>query len=307
MDEEAVVTAQPTVGEQLRAARKKKKLSLEDSAAQTRIPQRHLQSLEDSDWGNLPAPTYTVGFAKAYAGTVDLDRTAIGEQLRAEMGDVRMVPMAPAEVFEPADPARTMPKWLVLGGIAAVLLLVLLFRWLSDRALYGTDEAEPVNQVAAAPGPAPAPAPAAAAQGPVVLTALEPVWLAVYDKAGASYFSGMLNTGQSFTVPAEAMAPLLKTGKPEALRIMAGTAQAPAVGVPGKMVSDVSLLPADLLKGGAAPAPAPTVAAPAPAATPPPPPPPTQRSTPRRSAPPPEPAPAPAPAPAEPGQANLIG
>lgn len=153
MDEEAVEKTMPTVGDQLRAARKKKKLSLEDIAAQTRIPQRHLQSLEDGDWAHLPAPTYTVGFAKSFAGAVDLDRTAIGDQLRTEMGHVRMEPMAPAEVFEPADPARSMPKWLVLGGIVAVILVVLLMRWMSNRALYGSDDAQPANVVAAAPAP----------------------------------------------------------------------------------------------------------------------------------------------------------
>ena len=104
----------PTVGDQLRAARKRKKLSLEDIAARTRIPLRHLESIEASDWEHLPAPTYSVGFAKSYAAVVDLDRTEIGDQLRAEMGSTRAVPSAPPEVFEPADPARTMPKSLVI-------------------------------------------------------------------------------------------------------------------------------------------------------------------------------------------------
>ena len=84
MDEELVETDMPTVGERLRAAREEKGLSLEDVAAQTRIPQRHLESLETADWDKLPAPTYTTGFAKSYASAVGLDRTEIGEQLRAE-------------------------------------------------------------------------------------------------------------------------------------------------------------------------------------------------------------------------------
>lgn len=310
MDEEAVVQVMPTVGEQLRAARLKKKLSLEDIAAQTRIPLRHLQSLEDGDWAHLPAPTYSVGFAKSYAGAVGLDRADIGDQLRAEMGDVRMVPAAPAEVFEPADPARTMPKWLVLGAIVAVVALVLVFRWLNNRELYGTDEVQPTNQVVAAPAQTPVTAPPAIAAGPVVLSAAEPVWMAVYDKAGTSYFSGMLNPGTNFTVPPSATAPLLKTGKPEALKVMVGTAVAPPIGAPGKMVSDVSLLPADLMKTGTAPAPAATTP---PAASQPAAPAPKPRRVsppPRRPAPPPPaatPAPPAAPPPAEGTTANLIG
>src|SRR5689334_25384232 len=106
--------SKPTVGDQLRAAREAKKVSLEDVAAQTRIPQRHLESLERSDWESLPAPTYTTGFAKSYASAVGLDRTEIGDQLRAEMGGHRFAADT-AQVFEAADPARTMPRWLVLS------------------------------------------------------------------------------------------------------------------------------------------------------------------------------------------------
>src|SRR3954454_15398946 len=139
MDEELVETDVPTVGERLRAARDEKGLRLEDIAAQTRIPQRHLEAIETSEWDKLPAPTYTTGFAKSYASAVGLDRTDIGEQLRAELGGRR--PIAAAEVFEPADPARTMPKWLVFGGIAAVILLVIVMSWLNRRSLDQPDDA----------------------------------------------------------------------------------------------------------------------------------------------------------------------
>ena len=248
MDEEPVENDVPTVGDQLRAARKKKKLSLEDIAARTRIPLRHLESIEASDWEHLPAPTYSVGFAKSYAVVVDLDRAAIGDQLRAEMGGSRPVPMAPAEVFEPADPARAMPKALVIGAIIAVLVLVALMSWLNKRSLSDNGQ-EQANAAAAAAGPAqPPPLATPVAQGPVVLSASAPVWIAVYDKAGTSYFSGMLNPGADFTVPATATAPLLKTGKPEAIKIAVGSAIAPPVGPPGQRIADVSLLPADLLK-----------------------------------------------------------
>jgi cytoskeletal protein RodZ len=264
MDEELVETDVATVGERLRAAREAKGLSLEDVAAQTRIPQRHLESLEQAEWDKLPAPTYTTGFAKSYATAVGLDRTEIGEQLRAEMGGQRMAPTP--EVFEPADPARTMPKWLVFGAIAAVAVLVLLMSWLNERSLdQGDDAANPPVAAASAPPPAqqaPQPAPAAAAQGAVVLTATGPSWIQVTDQ-GKTLFSGELAAGQTFTVPATAAAPLLKAGKPEALRVTVGTAVAPPVGPAGKVASNVSLKPADVMRGGgAAAAPAAPPAAP---------------------------------------------
>jgi cytoskeleton protein RodZ len=271
MDENLVESDVPTVGERLRAAREEKGLSLEDIAAQTRIPRRHLESIETADWNALPAPTYTTGFAKSYASTVGLDRTEIGDQLRAEMGGQRFAANT-AEVFEAADPARTMPKWLVIGAVVAVIVLVIVMSWLNSRSLDQPDEAatNAPAPAATAPGQTPQPAttaPAQGARGAVVLSAVQPVWLQVNEKGGATLFSGMLQPGQTYAVPATAAAPVLKTGKPEALRISVGNSIAPPVGPPATTVANVSLLPADLLKGGQATAPA-VVAQPATTAKP---------------------------------------
>lgn len=262
IDETPLEASEPTVGERLRAAREKMGLSLEDIAAQTRIPQRHLESIETAEWDALPAPTYTTGFAKSYASAVGLDRTDIGDQLRAEMGGQRFTANA-METFEPADPRRTMPKWLVIGTIVGLIVLVALMSWLNNRSLEQPDEN---NNSAIAPAPTKAPpaqpqvqavAPVApAAHAPVVLTATEPVWFQVSEKGGAMLFTGMLQTGQTYAVPPTATAPVLKTGKPEALRISVGNQIAPAVGPAAKTVADVSLLPADLMKRPATAVPA---------------------------------------------------
>ena len=271
MDEELGEPDVPTVGERLRAAREKTALSLEDIAAQTRIPQRHLESIESADWDKLPAPTYTVGFAKSYASAVGLDRTEIGDQLREEMGGQRFA-SSQAEVFEPADPARTMPKWLVLGAVVAVILLIVVMSWLNRRALQ-PDEAATNAPPATAPAatatqpqqPATAPANPGTAQGPVVLTATAPAWIQVKDQ-GKVLFEGQLAPGQSYSVPPTATAPLLRAGAPEALKVTVGTATAPPVGPAGQVASNVSLKAADLMSNKATPAPA----APSPAAPPPP-------------------------------------
>ena len=43
--------------------------------------------------------------------------------------------------------------------------------------------------------------------GPVVITATDLVWMQVYEKSGATLFSGMLQPGQSFPVPPNSTAP----------------------------------------------------------------------------------------------------
>ena len=138
-----------TAGERLRQAREASGVSLEEIATTTRIPTRHLESLEAGDFARLPAPTYTIGFAKNFAAAVGLDRAEIGDQLRTEMGGSRPAMTTP-EVFEPADPARAMPKWLIFAAIAALILFALLYNWLNNRAIE-PDEQAAVNNVAAAP------------------------------------------------------------------------------------------------------------------------------------------------------------
>jgi hypothetical protein len=151
-----------------------------------------------------------------------------------------------------------------------VVLLVVLMSWLNKRSL---EQPEPETNTAAAtqapppaaPAASTAPSAPAAAQGPVVLTATAPVWLQVSEKGGATLFSGTLQPNQTYEVPATASAPVLKTGKPEGLKITVGATVAPPVGPPATTVSNVSLLAADLLKSPTAVAP---VADPVPAPQP---------------------------------------
>lgn len=287
-----------TVGQRLREAREAKGLSVEDIAAQTRIPTRHLSSLETSDWDKLPAATYSIGFAKNYAGAVGLDRNEIGEQLRAEMGGVRTTYAHP-EIYEAADPARTMPKGLVFGALALLAVFVLAFTWLNNRSLEPDEAVAEAQNVTAPVANEVAPQPTPAAAQPVVLTATDAVWLEVKD-GDVTIKQGQMAPGERYEVPANAAAPVLTTGKPEALTVTVGTQQAPAVGQPGRTVSGVSLKAADLLRQSAAP----TTVAPAQAAAAPP------AGRPARPAPPPVATPDPnsptsntsAPAPGTPGE-----
>jgi cytoskeleton protein RodZ len=111
-----------------------------------------------------------------------------------------------------------------------------------------------------------APPPQPAAAQPVVLTARDAVWLEIKDGT-VILKQGQMAPGERYEVPANAAAPVLMTGKPEALTVTVGSQQVPAVGQPGRTVTGVSLKAADLLRQGAAPAQAASAAAPvAPAA-----------------------------------------
>lgn len=256
-----------SVGERLRVAREAKNLSLDDVARQTRIPVRHLDHIEKGEWDALPAITYSVGFARSYANTVDLDGAQIGAEVRQLLGGVRAGNTAATPFYEPADPARVPPRSIAIAAaVIAILLVIGYLVWRSgavgedspaDVAITQTEE--PAAADPAAPGQAqPAAAALPAANGPVVLTATEDVWLRI-DQAGggAPLYMGTLKGGQSYQVPAGAQSPRVRTARANALRVSVGGAQVAPLGPPETTISNVSLTAADLLAraqgGGAAP------------------------------------------------------
>jgi transcriptional regulator with XRE-family HTH domain len=247
--------AQPGLGERLRIAREEKGVSLEEVARQTRIPIRHLEHIEREQWESLPAITYSVGFARSYAKTVGLDGAAIGAEVRERLGGTRTPGAAATALYEPADPARVPPRSIAIVAALLALLLVggyLFWRSSAVSSESPADIAAAGSDAPAAAGPAPAgPAPQPTPQtptGPVVLTASEDVWLRIdQDGGGPALFMGTLASGQSYTVPAGATNPRLRTGRANMLRVAVGSTQIPPLGPPERLVSNVSLAPADLV------------------------------------------------------------
>jgi len=252
LEEETVAEADP-IGSRLKAAREAQGMSLDDVAAKTRVPIRHLQHMEKGEWEALPATTYSVGFARAYASAVGLNAAEIGSELRAQLGVGQKTP-AQAALYEPADPARVPPKALVITVIVIGLLLIggyLIWRnnAVEEAPIAQSELAVADAGPAAAPGavPPPAPGPTAATTGPVTITATDEVWLRVYEAGGANLVEKIFKVGETWQVPATATRPQLITGRPNAIRINVGSTVIPPLGPPEKTVADVSLLPADLI------------------------------------------------------------
>jgi cytoskeleton protein RodZ len=244
------------IGRRLKAAREEKGISLDDVANKTRVPIRHLQHIEAGEWDALPAPTYSVGFARSYANAIGLNGSEIGAELRQQLGTgQRNSPVA--SYFEPADPARVPPRSLALiAGAIALLLVVGYMIWRSgtvdDTDVQDSELAAAVDspivpvqpQAPAAPAPA-AGAPSAA--GPVVLTATGDVWMRIYQADGQRLHEATMKAGDVYQVPPSARQPMIVTGRPNALRVTVGQTVIPPLGEPERTISDVSLAPADLV------------------------------------------------------------
>lgn len=76
-----------SVGVDLKSEREKKHLSLEQIAANTRIGLRHLQSLEEGRYGDLPGGMYNRAFLRAYCEILGIDQQAILQRYEAEIAN----------------------------------------------------------------------------------------------------------------------------------------------------------------------------------------------------------------------------
>lgn len=213
-----------TVGEKLRAAREAQKLELSEIASRTRIPQRHLEAIEQSNFASLPSATYALGFAKAYARAVGADEVALARELRVELGDRPERP-APPPSYDFDERSRTPPSGIVvIGVIVAVLVLIGGALWYGTNLFRGSAPSEnsiPIkNAVAADPGNAIAPPPAPPLGGQVTLVALDTAWIRVTDANGKRLFEKELAKGERYDVPADADRPQIRTGRPDRIQVL---------------------------------------------------------------------------------------
>ncbi|MEE4289314.1 MAG: helix-turn-helix domain-containing protein [Erythrobacter sp.] len=233
-------------GATLRAARERRSLSLDHIAAETRIPLRHLETIEAGEFDDLPSRTYAIGFARTYARLVGLDESAIADKVREEMGSRGPRHPSVGQGMEPGDPAKLPSTGLAwFGGIAALILAVGVISYAST--LYGTGDnlasllpqdeggqdageaSDPAAPAAAADSAVQASADAAPdPNGEVVFTAIgEGAWVRFYEEGGERLFEDVMEAGDTFTVPADASAPFINTGRPNMFTITIGGKQVP--------------------------------------------------------------------------------
>ncbi len=243
------------VGERLRKAREDQGLELSQVAAETRIPHRHLETIEEGRFTDLPARTYAVGFTRTYARMLGLDEKAIVDDVRAELASEEDAGRATPAKFEPGDPARVPGRGLALFALlAAILLLGGIYAFyrsyfapgLGPAPLSGESE-----QVATTQDENAAPAQqqvAAAPSGPVVFTSeMDGTWVKFYDAEGERLYEAQMDEGDTFTVPADAQGPQVWTGRPYALSITIGGEDVPKLSEEDEIIRDVPVTAEALL------------------------------------------------------------
>jgi len=110
------------IGVILRQARVRQKKDLEDIAKVLRIRKDYLQAIEDGRSHDLPGPTYTVGFVRAYASYLGLDGDDAVRRVKEESEDIQ----ARTELVFPSAVTPARPP-LAMMGVVLVLLAALIY------------------------------------------------------------------------------------------------------------------------------------------------------------------------------------
>lgn len=238
-----------SVAARLRAGRVAAGLDLDAIAAQTRIPERHLLAIEEGRYADMPGRTYIIGFARSFARAVGLPETEIAADLRHELDhEGTGTSWSPSPVIDVEDPARV-PSVKTAAIIAVVGIAILLGMFGLWRAFWVPGgEIDPAQTDMAASAPAApaatqrAAAPAINAGGEVVFTARDDnVWVKFYDKDGPQLMQSIMKAGDQYTIPADAVEPMIWTGRPDALEITIGGKPVPPLGDAETTIKDVPI------------------------------------------------------------------
>jgi len=143
------------VGNKLRDARSRRKLSLQEAEEATKIRARYLQAIESEDWDELPGDVYARAFIRTYAALLGLDGDRLAEEQRQLQGSAR-----PGERLPRVDPRprkvvrrgkrRQVPPRLVTAVVLALVVAALIAIGLFSGGSGGGDGggAKPQRQAA---------------------------------------------------------------------------------------------------------------------------------------------------------------
>ncbi len=138
---EALLPREPSVGQQLRAAREARGLAVTDIAKKLKLSPRQVEAMESDDWSRLPCNTIIRGFVRNYARLVDLDSDLLMLSL-----DRLHMPQSPdlemptgTNVSLPQDGRVARRDYLrVFSGLILLLMAVLAYFFFSQEMWQST-------------------------------------------------------------------------------------------------------------------------------------------------------------------------
>lgn len=254
-----------SVGDILRRARTKKKLSLQDVEVAIRVSTQHLTAIEENRLEMLPGRVYALGFIKAYAELVELDSEKVLELLKRQAGE-KIAPKNIAPAPSPILEDFSLPTGKVFLMIFALFIVVFVAKSHYDGSSYLLEEQipnvpkdlvvqttllskpekaapkvedtpsenTPVSSLEVLLGPPPV-------MNQVVLKALDNVWLEIRDAKKVTIFSRVLAVGEEYWIPVGKNDLTMTLGNAGGLQISIDGQALPLLGKTGQVIRKVSL------------------------------------------------------------------
>jgi transcriptional regulator with XRE-family HTH domain len=110
-----------TLGEELKAARQERGLTLDELAETTRVRRAYLEALEEMRLEALPSRPFTIGYIKAYAEALGLPADSAVERFKAEEPVLDEPLPNPVGVIEDKDPRIAA---FIVGGIVIIAAIM---------------------------------------------------------------------------------------------------------------------------------------------------------------------------------------
>ena len=150
-DTTAQESLSPSIGQILKAARRERKLTIEQISSSLCISKRWLSTLEE-DEENLVCDVYSIGFIKQYAQYLELNAEEILEKFKNQ---TVYPPTSSEHIFPAPLPGRGMPSFRILALSLFVLAVIIIgWKWVerytslpvAEIALHKDQETTPIEE-----------------------------------------------------------------------------------------------------------------------------------------------------------------
>ena len=125
----------PTVGEQLRGARERARLSVHDLANALNMKADQVRALEESQWSAFSAPVYIRGFVRTVSRHLKLDTAQLIQEIEAELAGTEDYSEAPSLTVRRKGPldfimlqlSRIRWAWALPALLGALMIAAVLY------------------------------------------------------------------------------------------------------------------------------------------------------------------------------------
>lgn len=250
-----------SVGEILRRARLKAGYSLDQIEQRVCIRSSQLQAMEEGRWDALPGRVYVFGFIRTYSEYLGLDGEKMVLLLKQQSG--RHVAPKPLVITVEEDDLPLPDRRIVLLLAALFIGVLVALNFLLGQGAGSPEQigipSVPASLTARLTAPphlaesaktiqkggtnsaegAPVSVPEVA--HPVVLRAVQNVWLEIRDSQKTPLFSRVLTVGEEYWVPPNQEGLVMTLGNAGGLQIVVEGETLPFLGKEGKVIRNLSL------------------------------------------------------------------